>query len=95
MTWGDKTHLTDYHIRYMVNHMKTTLNLSSAIMRLLKQESVKQNRTMTELVETALRTLFQNQTSADKLSPLPEYDCGGARINVANREVLYEIMEHK
>ena len=79
----------------MVFHiMKTTLNISDAVMRQLKKESARQRRTMSELVESALRTLFQKHGVSQKLPPLPEFDSGGARVNVANREILYDVMEH-
>lgn len=77
----------------MVFHMKTTLNISSVVMRQLKKESARQGRTMSELVESALRALFQKQSVRKELPPLPEFDSGGARVNIANREMLYEVME--
>lgn len=86
--------LTYNHIYDMVFHMKTTLNISDAVMRQLKKESARQRRTMSELVESALRTLFQKHGVSQKLPPLPEFDSGGARVNVANREILYDVMEH-
>lgn len=77
----------------MVFHMKTTLNISDVVMQQLKQEASRQGRTMSELVEAALRTLFQKQRPASDLPPLPEFRSGGARVSVANREALYEIMD--
>ena len=77
----------------MVFHMKTTLNISDATMRQLKQEAARQGRTMSELVEAALRALLENQPAATSLPPLPRFHCGGARVNVASREVLYDVME--
>jgi hypothetical protein len=41
--------------------MKTTLNIDDTVMAQLKREAVRQGRTMSELVETALRNLFQAQ----------------------------------
>jgi hypothetical protein len=79
----------------MVFHMKTTLNIDDETMRQLKHESIKQGRTMTELVESALRGLLQKQAPSSKLPPLPSFDSGGSRVDVANREALYEIMERK
>jgi len=78
----------------MVSHMKTTLNISDVIMRQLKKESAKQGKTMPELVESALRVLFQKHNASRELPPLPELDSGGTRVNVANRETLYDVMEH-
>jgi hypothetical protein len=79
----------------MVFHMKTTLNISDSVMKELKQEAARQGRTMSELVETALRALLQKRTPASKLPPLPEFDMGGARVDVANRDALYEVMEEQ
>ena len=72
--------------------MKTTLNISDVTMTALKQEAARQGRTMSELVECALRNLLQpNQETVD-LPELPEFRTGGARVNVANRETLYDVM---
>ena len=73
--------------------MKTTLNISDVTMNQLKREATSQGRTMSELVETALRALFQPRARAVKLPPLPEFSTGGARVNVANRDALYDVME--
>ena len=77
----------------MVYHMKTTLNISDVTMERLKREAARQGRTMSELVEAALRALLQKRTVAQKLPPLPEFHSGGARVDIANREALYDIME--
>jgi hypothetical protein len=50
---------------------------------------------MSELVESALRMLFGSQKKTAKLPPLPEFDSGGSRVDVANRDALYEVMERK
>ena len=42
-------------------HMKTTLNIDDTVMAELKREAVRQGRTMSELVETALRLLLRSQ----------------------------------
>ena len=43
----------------MVFHMKTTLNIDDGVMSRLKQEAARQGKTMSELVEIALRQLLQ------------------------------------
>ena len=77
----------------MIIHMKTTLNISEVIMGQLKREAARQGRTMSELVEAALRTMLRPRSRKGRLPPLPEFSTGGARVNVANRDALYEIME--
>ena len=77
----------------MVFHMKTTLNINDATMVQLKREAARQGRTMSELVETALRMLLAKPNAKVELPPLPAFRSGGARVNVANRDALYEAME--
>ena len=77
----------------MVFHMKTTLNINEVTMRRLKREAARQGRTMSELVEAALRALLEKRKKGENLPPLPRFKTGGARVNVANRELLYDVME--
>jgi Ribbon-helix-helix protein, copG family len=77
----------------MVFHMKTTLNIDDTVMAQLKREAARQGRTMSELVETALRNLFRSQKEAAKLSPLPVFHSGGAFVDIADRDALYQAME--
>lgn len=77
----------------MAFHMKTTLNIDDAVMSQLKQEAARQGRTMSELVETALRTLLRSSRKRPRLEPLPTFHSGGALVDVADREALYQAME--
>lgn len=77
----------------MVSHMKTTLNIDETVMAELKREAVRQGRTMSELVETALRGLFRSQRTRAELPPLPTFRSGGTLVDVADREALYHAME--
>lgn len=80
----------------MVIHMKkTTLNIDDTVMMQLKREAARQGRTMSELVETALRMLFRAQRKRDALPPLPSFRSGGALVDVADREALYQAMEER
>ncbi|HSE59347.1 MAG TPA: ribbon-helix-helix protein, CopG family [Nitrospiraceae bacterium] len=73
--------------------MKTTLNIDDTIMAQLKREAAKQRRTMSELVEMALRLLFQTQKPRRTLPPLPSFKSGGYLVDIADREALYQAME--
>ena len=77
----------------MVLHMKTTLKIDDAVMAELKQEAARQKRTMSELVETALRNLFRSQKQPVDLTPLPVFHSGGALVDIADRDALYQAME--
>lgn len=77
----------------MVFHMKTTLNIDDSVMARLRRESARTGRTMSELVETALRNLFRQRREREPLPPLPAFDGGGAFVDVADRDALYRAME--
>lgn len=77
----------------MVFHMKTTLNIDKSVMTQLKREAARQGRTMSELVETALRNLFRAQRRSAEVPPLPTFRSGGALVDVADRDALYQAME--
>ena len=73
--------------------MKTTLNLDEALAARLKREAARQGRTMSELVEAALRLLFRSPKRTTDLPELPSFDSGGALVDAADRASLYEAME--
>jgi hypothetical protein len=73
--------------------MKTTLNIDDTVMAQLRREAARQGKTMSELVETALRLLFQSRKGREKPSPLPTFKSGGTLVDVADREALYHAME--
>jgi hypothetical protein len=77
----------------MVFHMKTTLNIDDTVMAELKREAARQGRTMSELVETALRLLLRRQRKRGKVPPLPSFHSGGALVDIADRDALYQAME--
>lgn len=72
--------------------MKTTLNIDDGVMTRLKQEAARQGRTMSELVEAALRALLATERERRDLPPLPTFRSGGALVDVANRSDLSEAM---
>ncbi|MCJ7470370.1 ribbon-helix-helix protein, CopG family, partial [Candidatus Bathyarchaeota archaeon] len=85
--------LTYSHIWYMVIWMKTTLNINDPVMALLKQEAARRGCTMSELMESALRLLLTAKGGPRSMPPLPSFKSGGAMIEIADREALYEAME--
>ena len=77
----------------MVCHMKTTLNIDDGVMDRLRREAARTGKTMSELVETALRLLLQSRRQRGELPALPTFDSGGAFVDVADREALYRAMD--
>jgi hypothetical protein len=85
--------LTYRHNACMVFHMKTTLIISDATMIGVKQEAARQGRTISELVEAALRAMLQKRPAPGKLPPLPTFRAGAPRVDVANRNALHDLLE--
>ena len=73
--------------------MKTTLNIDDKVMAELRREAARQGRTMSELVESALRLLLRPQRKQQKIVPLPTFHSGGAFVDIADRDALYQAME--
>jgi hypothetical protein len=73
--------------------MKTTLNIDDKVMAELRREAARQGRTMSELVESALRLLLRSQRNQRKVLPLPTFHSGGALVDIADPDALYQAME--
>jgi plasmid stability protein len=73
--------------------MKTTLNIDDTVVAELKREAARQGRTMSELVETALRLLLRSQRKRVPLPDLPKFDGGKPLVDIADRNALYDAMD--
>jgi hypothetical protein len=73
--------------------MKTTLNIDDKVMAELKREAARQGRTMSEMVESALRLLLRSHRRREKVIALPTFRSGGALVDIADRDALYQAME--
>lgn len=87
--------MTYNHINDMVSHMKTTLNIDATVMAELKREAARRGCTMSKLVESALRMLLHARAEPRPLPELPTFKSGGALVDVASREALYQAMEER
>ena len=73
--------------------MKTILNIDDKVMAELKREAARQGRTMSELVESALRLLLRSQRKRSKIVALPTFHSGGALVDIADHDALYQAVE--
>jgi hypothetical protein len=48
---------------------------------------------MSELVESALRLLLRSQRKRQKILALPTFHSGGALVDIADRDALFQAME--
>ena len=81
----------------MVCHMKTTLNIDETVMQRLREEATRRGTTMSALVEAGLRRVLAAPGSLgappETLPPLPVWKSGGFKVDIANREELYRILD--
>lgn len=75
--------------------MKTTLLIDDQIFARLKREAARRGETMSALVESALRRLFDEQPSRtpSRLPPLPTFDGGRVTVDLADRDALFDRMD--
>lgn len=73
--------------------IKTTLKIDDSVMALLKKEAARRGCTMSELVESALRRLFQSEKTPSEIPPLPKFKSGGPLVDISDRDALYQAME--
>ena len=82
---------------HMVIHVKTTLNIDETVLRRLREEAARRGTTMSRLVEAGLRRVLGEEpasaSSRRTLRPLPRWRSGGARVDVADRDALYDLMD--
>ena len=66
-------------------------------MHRLREEAARRGTTMSALVEAGLRRLLAESAPfgapRDNLPPLPVWKSGGFRVDIANREELYRILD--
>ncbi len=76
----------------MIIHMKTTLILPDNLVRTLKRRAAERGTTISQVVAEALRRGLEPIRDVD-LAPLPVYSMGTARVDVADRDALFDAME--
>jgi Ribbon-helix-helix protein, copG family len=84
------------HIYHMVVRMKkTTFVLDDRVVDRLRREAVRSGRTMSEIVEAAIRRLLDDRTPSKDLPDLPTFRSGGYLVDVSDRDALYSTMERE
>jgi len=77
----------------MFIHMKTTLMIDDQIMRRLKAEAAREGRTLSQLVEAALRLFLERPAAPGaRAAALPTFQ-SRTLVDLADRQALYQAME--
>ena len=81
----------------MICHMKTTLNIDETMMQRLREEAARRGTTISALVDAGLRRVLAerapSERKSDPLPPLPVWRSGGFKVDIANREEVYRILD--
>jgi hypothetical protein len=73
--------------------MKTTFVLDDRVVARLRREAARTGRTMSELVEAALRRLLDDRPPGRELPELPTFRGGGLLVDISDRDALAAAME--
>lgn len=73
-------------------HMKTTLMIPDNLVRTIKRRAAERGTTLSQIVAEALARGLEAAPTPD-LAPLPTHRMGKPRVDVADRNALYDAME--
>jgi hypothetical protein len=77
----------------MVFHMNVTLIIPDPVFRALKRRAAERDETMSALVTEYLAQGLRETRKPKRPFRFPTFKMGPPRLNVANREELYEVLE--
>ena len=77
--------------------VRTTLEIDESVAQRLREEAERQRTTMSGLVDAILRLGLAMPepagTAPKQLPPLPTWRSGGFRVDIADREALYQVLD--
>jgi len=68
--------------------MKSSFNIDDTVMAEVKREAERQRRTISELVERALRLMLRSRQKRKSISMLPKFHSGGHLVDIADRDAM-------
>ena len=77
----------------MILHMDLIVSINDTLAQRLREEAGRRATTASALVESALRLLLPEASDLDTPPPLPSWDSGGFRVDIADRDALYRLLE--
>jgi len=77
----------------MVFHMRATLLIPDPVHLDLKRYAAKRGLTMSEVATEMIRKGLANRSKATQLPPLPSFKLGRMLVDVADRDVLYDVLD--
>jgi hypothetical protein len=76
-------------------HMRTTLVIDDALFRQLKRRAAEERRTLSDVTQDALRRGLAEPTARRrrKRGRLPAFAMGTPRVDLADRDQLYDVLD--
>jgi hypothetical protein len=81
----------------MIFHMRTTLVIDDDLIRELKRRAAVENRTLSDVTQETLRRGLAPPRSSrrPRRVKLPTFAMGEPRVDLADRDQLYEILDRR
>jgi hypothetical protein len=78
----------------MIIHMRTTLIIDDALFRELKKRAAAERRTLTEVTQEVLRLGLEKRAARPrKPAKLPSFSMGKPKVDLADRDRLYDVLD--
>jgi hypothetical protein len=71
--------------------VKTTLKIDDTVMTRLKKEAARRGCTMSNLVESVFRLMFESENSPSQIPPLPIFKSGRTLVDTVDRDSFHQI----
>jgi hypothetical protein len=78
-----------------IETLEKSLDIDDQLMLNVKQEAVRQGRTMSEFIESALRLALQSPRKQAGLKPLPTFRGRPFLTNIADNDALQDLIEDR
>jgi hypothetical protein len=73
--------------------MRTSMNLPDSLLEAARERAAAEGRTVTSLMEEALRRLLEEQRTAASPPRLPTWKGGRLLIDIEDKDALWEILD--
>jgi Mn-dependent DtxR family transcriptional regulator len=75
--------------------MRTTMNLPDSLLERARRKAEEEGRTVTSLVEEALRDLLSRPTARPEVEPLPTDGIPNGRmlVDIDDKDALWEVLD--
>jgi plasmid stability protein len=77
----------------MLRHMRTSMNLPDSLLHAARERAAAEGRTVTSLMEEALRRLLEEHRAPASPPRLPTWKGGRLLVDLEDKDALWEILD--